>query len=101
MNIVITINTDNAAFVNQGLEAEVARILRDYARQLDDGLLNVSIGPRRLRDINGDMVGTVEVTEPIAGRCPTCDDVLTDRTVTDGRPSYCDRCDTEVVIGEE
>jgi hypothetical protein len=28
--------------------------------------------------------------------CPTCGDVLTDRTTRDGRPSYCDTCDTEV-----
>lgn len=29
-------------------------------------------------------------------RCPECGDRLTDRTVIDGQPAYCDTCDREV-----
>lgn len=32
--------------------------------------------------------------------CPECGDVLTERTVIDGAPAYCDTCDREVVSGE-
>lgn len=65
MNITITINTDNAAFSdeNGGREYEVGRILRKLADELHDGIINASIGPRKLRDINGNTVGKVEVVE--------------------------------------
>ena len=59
MNITITINTDNAAFEYQaGLE--VARILRDLARQVQNWP-----GRNKFRlscmDINGNKVGSLEV----------------------------------------
>lgn len=66
MEIVIRIKTDNAAFdmENGGPEAEVARILKDYARQITDGLTNAGIGHgRKLRDVNGNTVGSVEVRD--------------------------------------
>ncbi len=71
MNITITINTDNEAFAD-GPETEVARILANYARQLADGLTNVELascltsanGVRTtLRDINGNTVGQVTITD--------------------------------------
>ncbi len=62
MKITITINTDNAAFEDYGLESEVARILKRYASELEDGLINVSVGPRNLHDINGNAAGKVTIT---------------------------------------
>jgi hypothetical protein len=70
MQITITINTDNAAF-EDGAEIEVARILADYARRLNDGLTNLELtsvlnnprGRYALRDSNGNTVGSVRVTE--------------------------------------
>jgi hypothetical protein len=65
MTITIIIRTDNAAFDpdNGGPEHEVARILTYYARQLQDGLRNLQIGPMKLRDINGNTVGAVTVED--------------------------------------
>ena len=63
MTITITICTDNAAFEDDP-ESEVARILAAYARQLADGLTNLSFA-RKLRDINGNTVGSVEVKEDV------------------------------------
>lgn len=69
MNITITLNTDNAAFDadNGGPEVEVARILREYAESLECGITNIVFSPHvlkaRLRDINGNVVGRVEVAE--------------------------------------
>jgi hypothetical protein len=60
VQITITINTDNAAF-NGDPAPEVARILYAFAHQLSDGLMNLA--PRKLRDINGNTVGQVEVSE--------------------------------------
>ena len=60
MNIVITINTDNAAFRGNAERVEVARILdglsvgiRQVGVESTDGLV--------LRDLNGTFAGTVEV----------------------------------------
>lgn len=69
MKINITINADNAAFEEGGLEAEVARILGELARRLNDGLVNMQLerrmgrAPLLLRDINGNIVGALEVEE--------------------------------------
>jgi hypothetical protein len=52
---------DNAAFAEQGpmsLSAEVGRILRQAARFAEMGITGDTI-----RDINGNRVGTWEVTE--------------------------------------
>ena len=59
----ITINTDGAAFEDYGAETEIARILTAYAQELADGVLNVSIGPRKLRDVNGNTCGQVTITD--------------------------------------
>ena len=55
--LTITINTDNAAFERDAFE-EVSRILRE----LSDELKHRSI-PTKVRDINGNTVGTVRVSE--------------------------------------
>jgi hypothetical protein len=54
--IEITIETVNAAF-EENDNAEVARILRELADKLESGQ-----NPERLRDINGNNVGTVIIT---------------------------------------
>lgn len=61
MNITITINTDNDAFTDRA-GSEVARILNNLAKQVNDwpGVNEFSIG---LRDINGNKVGSCEVTK--------------------------------------
>ncbi len=71
MRVTITIDCDNAAFNqdNGGPEAEVARILKWYAKLLNDGLTNMKLSPRGrsrakiagLRDSNGNTVGEVEL----------------------------------------
>ena len=54
--ITIRVALGNAAF-EEGWEAEVARILRDYALALVAG----RTANRALLDINGNIVGSVEV----------------------------------------
>ena len=57
MTITIRLKTDNAAFEDDQ-DAEIARILAEY-------LLTVGrfgFDSRKLRDINGNIVGTVKVT---------------------------------------
>jgi hypothetical protein len=44
--------TDNAAFEDGNLHREVARILREAADKLEDGMRQVN-----LRDANGNLVG--------------------------------------------
>jgi len=53
--IIITINTDNAAFED---EDEAPRILRELSKNL-----NISDFPTVLRDVNGNIVGSVEYVE--------------------------------------
>jgi hypothetical protein len=77
--ITITIETDNAAF-EDNREAEVARILADYARRLADGLANLPLTTQPLRDINGNTCGRVEVREPEPRRPSVYD--LTDPAYT-------------------
>ncbi len=62
MQITITINTDNAAF-ERWPEGEVARILTDYARKLADHEICFDGDTVKMRDINGNTVGAVEITE--------------------------------------
>jgi hypothetical protein len=54
-NIIITIDTDNAAFEDDSLATEVARILRGIARQIAGGRLP----PFKATDGNGNIVATV------------------------------------------
>lgn len=56
--IIITINTANAAFDDGNAGVEVARILRELANSLELGM-----EPETLRDYNGNKVGKVEVTK--------------------------------------
>lgn len=50
---------DNAAFVDAGPAHELGRILTDLADHLREGR---NLCDRTLRDINGNRVGTFEVT---------------------------------------
>ena len=56
-SITIKINTENAAFegLDDGL-TEVARILKEIAGKLENGST-----PDKLRDLNGNTVGTVTI----------------------------------------
>jgi len=65
--ITITIKTDNAAFseddgepTGAARQAEIARILRELAEHYENG--GVYAG-HRLRDVNGNTVGSVEDTD--------------------------------------
>ena len=80
MNITITINTDNAAFEDDP-SSEVARILRQLIDRLTRGAAADDLQEAdgiKLRDINGNMVGSVSVEEdededdPSAVRQTTC-----------------------------
>jgi len=53
--IIITINTDNAAFAD---EDEAPRILKELSKRMEIGDF-----PTMLRDINGNCVGSVEYVE--------------------------------------
>ncbi len=65
MRVTITIDTDNAAFADDNIGAETARILRDLADKVE-GTNFVSTYDRRLklRDINGNTVGLMEAIDP-------------------------------------
>ena len=52
--MTITINTGNASFEEPYKEQEIARILRELARKIENGS-----EPEKLMDINGSKVGTV------------------------------------------
>jgi hypothetical protein len=58
MYIVITIDTENAAFDDGQTGRETARILRDLADKYEDGDYRQHI----LHDINGNSVGNVRYT---------------------------------------
>jgi len=53
--VVIEINSSNDAFKETSENEELARILRDMADKLEMG-----INSRKLMDINGNKVGSVE-----------------------------------------
>ena len=57
MKFVINIECDNAAFAEDP-EYEVSRILREVAKQVEDGFVTIY-----LRDTNGNPVGMAEFTE--------------------------------------
>lgn len=61
MKAQIIINTDNAAFAENG-GAELARILRGLAEDVETSDIRYMEG-QRLRDINGNTVGTFTVSE--------------------------------------
>lgn len=64
MRVIITIDTDNAAFEGDNVGAETARILRDLADKVEYTNF-VSTYDRRLalRDINGNTVGKMEAID--------------------------------------
>jgi len=53
----LDISTDNAAFEDEYLRREVARILRALADKVASGAMNLG-EPVNVRDINGNTVGT-------------------------------------------
>lgn len=58
--ITITINTDNAAFVEDG-EQEVARILTELSSDIARGAIDYD--GANIRDINGNVVGRISLEE--------------------------------------
>jgi len=56
MTFKITIKTDNAAFEDNGMATEMGRILRDLADKIEQG----ELPPLKLRDSNGNAVGTFQ-----------------------------------------
>lgn len=62
MNFLLNISTDNAAFEEGGLEAEVSRILRELADRID-GVHVEPEQPLRLFDVNGNRVGYALLSE--------------------------------------
>ena len=61
MKCTITINMDNAAFEDD--PGELGRILREYALSQSNIDRLPSVGSATLRDINGNKVGNVEITD--------------------------------------
>lgn len=59
MTLTITIATDNAAFEDDNLRHECARILREAANNLEGTALVMF----RLRDINGNRVGWLQLED--------------------------------------
>lgn len=58
----LTMETDNAAFADDGAHLEVARILRVAAAQIEEfGIPDMDAVA--LRDTNGNVVGDYELTE--------------------------------------
>lgn len=64
--VTITINTENDAFYDDVGE-ELSRILKDLAKFIDGrgcGTVSLKVlGDKVLRDINGNIVGKVEVSQ--------------------------------------
>lgn len=63
MKIIIEIETGNAAFEDMGIEAEVGWILQDLSRRINDGLTNAPLAGVKVRDSNGNTVGSVRIEE--------------------------------------
>ena len=63
MNITITINTDNAAFCDEP-QIEVARILGEISRSLEDG----GAWPGTIIDFNGNAVGKFKIRQDRGGK---------------------------------
>ena len=60
--IRIEINTDNAAFDGDDKPAEIARMLRDIADRLESGSIETDYEHLQgIRDINGNITGSLEV----------------------------------------
>jgi hypothetical protein len=61
MNVKITVNMDNAAFDNYFSGEELARILQELARNVQESVLSagLKIG---VRDFNGNTVGELKIT---------------------------------------
>ena len=58
MQLNLTIACNNAAFEEEGYYSEIARILKEVSSRFGEGETNGSI-----RDLNGNWVGTFELTE--------------------------------------
>lgn len=58
--VTITIETDNAAFEDNGVEYEVSEILRKLAVKIKCGFVEGAF-PGKLRDTNGNTCGQVNI----------------------------------------
>jgi hypothetical protein len=63
MKCRIEINMDNAAFEDAGHGNELARILQNAARTVTGSSGDDALGSWRLRDINGNPVGHITISE--------------------------------------
>jgi len=61
MSFRLEINTGNAAFDDEDLAPEVARILSELATKLDDGMYSMNADVP-LYDVNGNRVGSWRLT---------------------------------------
>lgn len=61
MRFDLYVECDNAAFDEEGLGAEIVRILGDAVARLADGELDDYDKYVNLRDINGDIVGRMRL----------------------------------------
>lgn len=63
MKALIQIQMDNAAFDDINAGPELARILADIPKLVEDGTKNMLRGFRKnLHDTNGNVVGTIEIS---------------------------------------
>ena len=63
MKFTLTFDMDNDAFMEGNANREVARILRKVAQDMDRYPADLSNEKFAVRDLNGNKVGTYEVTE--------------------------------------
>jgi hypothetical protein len=61
MNLILKIESDNAAFQDGNAGAEAARILREAAVAMERGVWGGTVSSI-LRDFNGNKVGTLEAS---------------------------------------
>ena len=62
MRMVIEFDMDNAAFEDEGMASESARILRQIAERLEEGVTDGN--ERQIRDINGNAIVQAETSPP-------------------------------------
>lgn len=92
----LTIDTDKAAFADNGLAPELVHVLRDAAARIERVGIDLS-DPRPTRDSNGNTVGEFVLTQPAAFivRWETLSGSKKSRKFTDGEAAENFRYKTE------